>query len=371
MPLGISFIYFLAKTLARLEDRLKALKRQRSGAESAAGSLVSRMRRLRPRGRCREEQQGFPMDADHRLAQGLLGRILAQGLILLERLLPLATHHGKQRLSILGRGTGSLPLPDRPRPRQLVFLDTETTGLSGGSGTLAFLLGIARLTEGGLLVRQYVLSRYLGEQAMLRTVADTMEAEDTLVTYNGSSFDLPLLAGRCRMKGLHIPFDRFDHLDLLYPTRRAFGEHWPDCRLLTAERRLLGFQRRLDLPGAEAPRAWEEWIRNGEQVLLREVCSHNLRDLVSLAVLLPTLGSVYEDPVANEADLLSVVRGHIKAGGKLTALHLLQANANHLGEGGRSELRCLRRWQERRRQIPLADWPRSPAHDGKSGEFVN
>jgi uncharacterized protein YprB with RNaseH-like and TPR domain len=176
-------------------------------------------------------------------------------------------------------------------PEDCLFLDTETTGLAGGGGTLAFLTGLARVRDGRLCVRQHLITRFGAEASMLTRLETRPRGTETLVTYNGKCFDVPLLSDRLRLHGMPNPLLALPHLDLLHAARKGFGNRWPDCRLATAEQQLLGYRRRGDLPGREAPRAWLDWVRERRWRGLREVVRHNLADLVSLALLLPALGA--------------------------------------------------------------------------------
>jgi uncharacterized protein YprB with RNaseH-like and TPR domain len=167
-----------------------------------------------------------------------------------------------------------------------VYLDTETTGLSGGVGNLAFLVGVARYRSIRCLeVRQYLLAGFSGEQHMLSDLLSWMGQGAVLVSYNGKCFDLPLLDGRCRLHQIACELGALRHLDLVHSVRRAFQRHWPDCRLQTAEKLLLGLYRVGDLPGAEAPAAWQSWLRAGRAARLAQVVQHNHQDVVSLALL--------------------------------------------------------------------------------------
>lgn len=173
--------------------------------------------------------------------------------------------------------------------RRLVLLDTETTGLAGGTGTKAFIVGLATLERARIHVRQWLLTRMMGETALLQAVAAALPADPVLVTYNGKSFDLPLLRTRYRMNRLREPFGDALHLDLLHPIRRRFRGIWPNCRLATVEDRLLGRPRVDDLPGSEAPAAWRRFLLSGDTGGVRRVLTHNARDLVSLAHVLQQL----------------------------------------------------------------------------------
>jgi len=207
------------------------------------------------------------------------------------------------------RPTSSSPAWERVAARgPLLFLDTETTGLSGGTGTLVFMLGLARIEGDRIEAEQWLLTRPSGESAMLEGLADRVPKDAVLVSFNGKAFDIPLVAARHALHRRRDPFAGKHHWDLLAPTRRAFETRWPDCRLQTAERRLLGIERIDDLPGAFAPAAFTTMLRSGEVALMRRVLDHNRQDLYSLAHLLVALERVYADPHAFDADAAAVAR---------------------------------------------------------------
>jgi len=178
----------------------------------------------------------------------------------------------------------------------LRFIDTETTGLAGGTGTLAFVLALARWQPDGLHVRQLLLTRPGAEAAMLIAFRDWLTPGDELVSYNGRSFDAPLLRTRFRLHGLDDPLAGLAHHDLLHEVRRRHRREWENCRLLTAERRLLGVARHDDLPGSEAPGAWRHFLACGDSTPLRRVLDHNRQDLVSLALIADRLQSIDGKP---------------------------------------------------------------------------
>ena len=118
---------------------------------------------------------------------------------------------------------------------------------------------------------------------MLRTFAEWLNEDTVLVSYNGKCYDAPLLATRYRLARLPNPLVGLGHLDLLHPVRRQWKHQWENCRLVTAERQLLGVVREDDLPGSEAPAAWLTYLRGGSARNLRRVLAHNAQDLKSLA----------------------------------------------------------------------------------------
>lgn len=186
-----------------------------------------------------------------------------------------------------GRRRPAPPDFDTPIARErLWFFDTETTGLAGGSGTRAFMVGVARFGPHGLTITQFTTATMAAEAAMLEAALPSLDDDALLVSYNGRSYDRPLLSTRLTLARLRDPLRDRPHLDLLHPTRRRWRDHLPDCRLATVERQMLGIVRDDDLPGSEAPAAWLAFLRGGSAALLRRVGEHNAQDLASLATLL-------------------------------------------------------------------------------------
>lgn len=175
----------------------------------------------------------------------------------------------------------------------LLHFDTETTGLAGGTGTRAFMLGFARWCDHGLELRQLWIRRLGAEAAMLERFAQWLsEGAFQLVSYNGRSFDAPLLRARYRLCRMRDPLDGLPHHDLLHAVRRRFRSAWPSCRLAEAETRLLQVERADDLPGAQAPAAFLASLRSADPRPLERVRQHHRQDLLSLAALLPRLAQL-------------------------------------------------------------------------------
>jgi uncharacterized protein len=196
-------------------------------------------------------------------------------------------------------------------PKKIVVLDTETTGLAGGTGTVAFVVGALVLDGDGITLHQWLLSQFQGETAALSDLAAIVEGADALVTYNGSSFDLPLLDTRFLLAGVRSGIRDCAHLDLLGPMRRAFSGRWLDCRLQTAERRLLKVARPDDLPGAEVPEQWFKWMRYGDAHGVGAVVRHNRDDVYGLAALVAPMARIMANPAQFGARIVSVLNGRI------------------------------------------------------------
>lgn len=169
---------------------------------------------------------------------------------------------------------------------RLLFFDTETTGLAGGTGTRAFMIGAADWHDGVLRVRQLFIASMAAERAMLREFARWLEPSTVLASYNGRSYDAPLLRTRYRLARLPDALQGLDHLDLLHPSRRRWRGRWENCRLATIEREALRILREDDLPGSQAPAAWLSYLRGGASTNLRRVAEHNRQDVATLAQLL-------------------------------------------------------------------------------------
>jgi uncharacterized protein YprB with RNaseH-like and TPR domain len=169
---------------------------------------------------------------------------------------------------------------------RILHFDTETTGLAGGTGTRAFMIGAADWRGDGLRVRQLLCTQMRAEAAMLECFSSWLGPDSLLSSYNGRCYDAPLLAARYRLARMANPLAGLRHLDLLFPVRRRFRGVWENCRLATAERRWLGIVREDDLPGSEAPRAWLDYLRGGDARDLRRVLAHNDQDLRTLGALM-------------------------------------------------------------------------------------
>lgn len=178
---------------------------------------------------------------------------------------------------------------DRLERERVLCFDTETTGLAGGTGTRAFMIGAADVVDGQLRVRQLLTTTLAAEAPMLETFARWLAPDTVLASYNGRSYDAPLLKARYRLARLPCPISPLAHLDLLHPARRRWRGRWENCRLATIERRVLGLLREDDLPGSEAPRAWRDWLAGGDATDLRRVLAHNHTDVRSLWSLLAVL----------------------------------------------------------------------------------
>ena len=207
-------------------------------------------------------------------------------------------------LDVLSEGQITSCPPDR-----WAFLDTETTGLAGGSGTYAFLIGVGRITNEGFRVRQFFMREYAEERSVLSAVKAHLEEFDVLVTYNGRSYDQPLLETRYRMTRLKPPFARLTHLDVLYGARRLWKLRLDGCRLMQLENQILGVCREGDLPGEMIPYVYFEYLRSREAQRLVPIFHHNAIDILTLACLTAIVPAAFRDTGRDSLERLGLRRG--------------------------------------------------------------
>ncbi len=180
-------------------------------------------------------------------------------------------------------------------PEQWLFLDTETTGLAGGSGTYAFLVGVAWWEDGGLEIEQFFLREYSEERSMLFALRERIAEHPVLVTFNGKSFDWPLLETRYRMcRRIAVPTFRA-HLDFLHPARNLWRLRLGSVRLSALEQHVLGWDRGLDLLSGLIPQIYFDFLRGGPPERLVPVLNHNQMDLRGLAALSSRILSLLGD----------------------------------------------------------------------------
>ena len=203
------------------------------------------------------------------------------------------------RLHLLGctaalDGSSRGPVGSAPQQR-LLFLDLETTGLAGGAGTYAFLVGCGWFDGATFRLRQFFLSNFGAERALLESVAELAAGTACVVTYNGKSFDLPLMETRFVLQRMPTPFADMPHVDMLHPARRLWREDDVECRLTNLERTLNGHEREGDVPGFEIPSRYFHYVRSGDARSLEGVLEHNRLDIISLAMFTARASQLLDD----------------------------------------------------------------------------
>ncbi|HWQ83237.1 MAG TPA: ribonuclease H-like domain-containing protein [Anaerolineales bacterium] len=198
-------------------------------------------------------------------------------------------------------------------PRRIAFIDTETTGLSGGTGTYAFMIGIGRFIGDEFQTVQLFMRDPAEEPADLAALEEYLAPAQALVTFNGKTFDLPLLRTRFTTHGLKPSFSDLAHIDLLHISRRLWRDRLPSRTLGNLEYQILGAQRTEDdVPGWMIPSLYFDYLRSGDARPLRGVFYHNKIDVVSMAALLNCIASLLADPsgasLPDQSDLLAIAK---------------------------------------------------------------
>jgi uncharacterized protein YprB with RNaseH-like and TPR domain len=195
-----------------------------------------------------------------------------------------------------------------PQIEEFLFFDLETTGLSGGAGTVVFLAAFGKpLTGGKMRITQYLLLDYPGENDFLDAVLDEFKNESSvIVSYNGKCFDSQILKTRCLMNRLRPP--EYFHADLLHPSRRLWKNIINDCSQGSVEERILGIHRENDIPGSLAPEIWFEFLKTGETERLFGICDHNIFDISGLSSILAAMISIASDPLGCEDYVFDIER---------------------------------------------------------------
>jgi len=365
--------------MSRLRSRLDRRRREASGATSDGGAadcgadrseIVEQLRR-----RMEKISQRFSTAGERapaaRPARGpgevLPGTVTetANGLVLVRTAsYPPSYRHGNEPaagFASAGAGLATLARDEafgRVDLSRALFLDTETTGPSGGTGTLPFLVGTGRLErDGSFSVTQYFCREPSEERAGLLLLTEALAEASCLVTFNGRAFDMPLVNTRFVMNRMVNPGHDLPHLDLLHVARRVFKRRLLDRSLMALEAAVLGFERTGDIPGHAIPQAYADYLRGGPVAPMIAVMEHNGMDLVALAALGGVLERMYSDPdaVVHAADRLGLARAALDAGQQEVARrHLDQASMSESADDRRVGLYMAARHASRHKSFARA-----------------
>lgn len=206
------------------------------------------------------------------------------------------------------------------------FLDTETSGLGGGSGAFAFLVGVGFITARGFELRQFFMRDHGEEPSLLTALSECLAQFDLLVTYNGRAFDQPLLETRYRLSRIAEPFPRLKHVDLLYSARRLWRLALDSCRLQELEQRILGVERHGDVAGGLIPNLYFEYLHTRDFRPLAPVITHNAFDILSLACLTAIVPAAFREParLSSGAEMIALARYFRNEGRLEEALALMR-----------------------------------------------
>lgn len=238
--------------------------------------------------------------------------------LLIEEHIPVGHKHGRYEINInapLGR-LAKWVADERIAgfsAGDFAFIDTETTGLSGGTGTYAFLIGIGRFDGNIFRMAQFFMRDPIEEPAQLHAIEEFLAPCSGLVTYNGKSFDIPLINSRFTAHGLKTPLNAYAHVDLLHLARRLWTDRLPSRTLGNIEVNILAHSRTEDdVPGWMIPQMYFDYLRSGDPKPLKRVLYHNAIDVISLAVLLNHCAAILDNPLHPEiehpADIIALAK---------------------------------------------------------------
>jgi uncharacterized protein YprB with RNaseH-like and TPR domain len=239
-----------------------------------------------------------------------------------------------------------------------LFLDTETTGLMGGTGTFPFLIGLGWFKDGSFVTCQLFARDFSEEGAMLRHLSEIASGKQFLVTFNGKAYDMNLLSTRFVLNRCTDTLSTLLHIDLLHPSRRMLGHRLENARLSTIETGILGVERNGDVPGSEIPQRYFNWLRRRDGNLVEDIFVHNRLDIVSLASLLKYLTDLMEPGCSgrhpHHGDLLRLAgliqdRGDIAKAGRMLE-QLMSSHRSDVARSARISLSLIykraHRWEE-------------------------
>ena len=200
--------------------------------------------------------------------------------------------------------------------KNLIFIDTETTGLAGGTGTVAFLIGLGYFTDDAFRLEQCFMRDFDDEEPMLAYLDNLLKRFETVVSYNGKSYDIPLLRTRFIFNRIPFRLDSIMHFDLVHASRRFWKDRLGSCTLGNVESAILGIKRHGDVPGYEIPEIWFEYLRTRDATELKKVFYHHKMDILSLLTLTAQLSRLLDVPdgkgFEHAQDRLSLLRLHFR-----------------------------------------------------------
>ena len=298
---------------------VRALQTREGRADRAIEDLVSGRFHTTSRGQCFVAEASYPLDHEH-------------GDLALSSFLELSP-----------RTLAELEQDERVADvdlRSVCFLDTETTGLSGGTGTMAFIIGLGFFADGAFHLQQYFLRDPGDEPAMVEALKDSFPRFEALVSFNGRCFDVPIIENRFILARTVPPLREKAHVDLLHPARRLWRYAFSSCALTSLERKVLGVRRQqADVPSGVIPILYRDYLRTGDARDMQRVLYHNQVDILSLVTLAARLCRAYADPWQEEG----VRRRRQMSGAEYYGLGRWYADARGSGEAERAYRTALKR----------------------------
>ncbi len=179
-------------------------------------------------------------------------------------------------------------------PKHFLFFDSETTGLAGGSGTYAFLCGFGYFDNDSFVVKQFFMREHQHEYAYLYEIQKLLKQFNGITSFNGKSYDIPLLKTRFILNRIDLPIDEIEHIDLLHTARRLWKKTIGPCSLGNIEKSILGFSRQNDVEGANVPKLFFNYLKNGDEESIKPVFKHNVIDILSMVAIIVASSNAFQ-----------------------------------------------------------------------------
>jgi len=269
--------------------------------------------------------------------QGVVKENSVGSFVIKEQLFPFEHKHGdvifSGKISTSSIGKTARIEPASNSLERMLFIDTETSGLSGGAGTFAFLIGVGRFVADGFLLQQFIIRDPTEELPMLLHLSNVINDNTIFVTFNGKSFDIPLIQYRFILNHFPDRIRELPHLDILHLSRRLWRRQLPSCTLKDLENAILHFSRTSeDVPGWMIPDIYFEYLRTGDPKQIADVIYHNAHDIVSLAALFIHISELLQADLMSRDfssdDLIAIGRIYWDMRDYETAVTILQACRN-------------------------------------------
>ena len=269
-------------------------------------NLSEQLRKLGVKLGVQEQEKAKPPQTDKFPIESVLNcsetRTPAGNIISIHKQFPLSYTHGAHNITPSDSFKRILTWANIPEQKNiklenLIFLDTETTGLSGGTGTMVFMIGLAKFTGTDLLLEQFFLRNPSEEEAFLHAISQFCADMKAVVSYNGKAFDIPILNTRHILQRIPSPFINIHHIDLLTISRQLWRLRLSQCRLANIEQEILQYYRQDgEVPGYLVPEFYKDYLQTGDARQLKGVFYHNQEDVLSLTALFSLIADILEDP---------------------------------------------------------------------------
>ncbi len=269
-------------------------------------NLSEQLRKLGVKLGIQEQEKAKPHQTDEFPIESVLNcsetRTPIGDIISIRKQLPLSYTHGTHNITPSGTfkrilSWANIPEHENIKLENLIFLDTETTGLSGGTGTMVFMIGLAKFTGTDLLLEQFFLRNPSEEEAFLHAISQFCADMKAVISYNGKAFDIPILNTRHILQRIPSPFINIHHIDLLTISRQLWRLRLSQCRLANIEQEILQYYRQDgEVPGYLVPEFYKDYLQTGDARPLKGVFYHNQEDVLSLTALFSMIADILEDP---------------------------------------------------------------------------